>query len=96
MSHPAGVAASPAAADNIDVHAYVGVTDGGWYRFLAARPELTEVNFWRPGGGLAFRALKPGELFFFKTHHPHTYLLPGLSLQKLISGVRAAASRSGR
>ena len=56
---------------NIDVRAYVGVTDGGWYRFLAARPELTEVNFWRPGGKRAFRALQPGEPFFFKTHYPH-------------------------
>jgi putative restriction endonuclease len=30
---------------------YVGVTDGAWYRFLADRPYLTEVNFWMPGGG---------------------------------------------
>jgi hypothetical protein len=34
-----------AAAHNTHVRAYIGVTDGGWYRFLAARPELTEVNF---------------------------------------------------
>jgi hypothetical protein len=32
---------------NIGMRAYVGVTDSGWYRFLAARPEVTEVNFWR-------------------------------------------------
>ena len=30
-----------------------------------ARPEITEVNFWRPGGD-PFRALAPGEPFFFK------------------------------
>ena len=42
-----------------------------WYRFLAARPDLTEVNFWRPGGGRAFRVLKVGEPFAFKTHAPH-------------------------
>jgi putative restriction endonuclease len=59
------------------VRAYIGVTDGGWYRFLAARPELTEVNFWRPGGRHAFRALQPGEPFFFKTHYPHNRIVGG-------------------
>jgi putative restriction endonuclease len=50
------------------VRAYVGVTDGRWYRFLADRPELTEVNFWRPGGAREFRTLSAGEPFIFKTH----------------------------
>lgn len=50
---------------------YVGVTDGDWYRFLAARPHRTEVNFWWPGGGRAFRVLQTGEPFAFKTHAPH-------------------------
>ncbi|MEU9887675.1 hypothetical protein [Sphaerisporangium sp. NPDC051011] len=50
--------------------AYVGVTDGDWYRFLAARPALAEVNFWRPSGSREFRVLSPGEPFFFKSHHP--------------------------
>jgi putative restriction endonuclease len=59
------------------VRAYVGVTDSRWYRFLAARPELTEVNFWRPGGRHAFRALQPGEPFFFKTHYPHNKIVGG-------------------
>lgn len=62
---------------NIGVRAYVGVTDGGWYRFLAARPDLTEVNFWRPRGARAFRALEPGEPFFFKTHLPHNRVVGG-------------------
>lgn len=57
--------------------AYVGVTDGEWYRFLAARPGLNEVNFWRPSSALAFRALSPGEPFFFKTHHPHNRVVGG-------------------
>jgi hypothetical protein len=49
------------------VRGFVGVTDNGWYRLLADRPDLLgEVNFWRPGGG-GFRALRPGEPFFFKT-----------------------------
>jgi putative restriction endonuclease len=62
---------------NVHVRAYVGVTDGRWYRFLAARPELTEVNFWRPGGGNAFRALQPGEPFFFKSHYPQNQMVGG-------------------
>jgi putative restriction endonuclease len=59
------------------VKAYVGVTDGDWYRFLAARPELTEVNFWQPSGGREFRVLRPGEPFFFKTHHPDNRVVGG-------------------
>lgn len=51
------------------VKAYVGVTDGDWYRFLADRPTLNEVNFWRPSGGRGFGVLTPGEPFFFKTPH---------------------------
>ena len=62
---------------NTHVKAYVGVTDSDWYRFLAARPELREVNFWRPGGGQAFRALQAGEPFFFKTHYPHNRIVGG-------------------
>jgi len=63
--------------DNPCVKAYVGVTDGDWYQFLAARPDLDEVNFWRPGGGREFRALSVGEPFFFKTHHPHNRIVGG-------------------
>jgi len=59
------------------VKAYVGVTDGDWYRFLAARPSLAEVNFWRPGGGREFRVLTPGEPFFFKTHYPDNRVVGG-------------------
>lgn len=60
----------------LDVKAFVGVTDPDWYRFLAARPALNEVNFWRPSGG-TFRALTPGEPFFFKTHYPHNRVVGG-------------------
>jgi putative restriction endonuclease len=59
------------------VRAYVGVTDGDWYRFLAARPDLSEVNFWRPAGDREFRALALGEPFFFKTHMPHNRVVGG-------------------
>lgn len=49
---------------------FVATTDHGWYEFLRARPELDEVNFWRPGG-TTFVALTPGEVFFFKLKAPH-------------------------
>ena len=57
--------------------AYVGVTDGDWYQFLASRPDIEEVNFWRPAGGRGFKALNPGEPFFFKSHHPHNRIVGG-------------------
>jgi putative restriction endonuclease len=41
------------------------VTDNNWYRFLADRPGMTEVNFWQPSGAREFRILSPGEPFFF-------------------------------
>jgi putative restriction endonuclease len=64
---------------NVRMRGYVGVTDGDWYRFLAALPEVSsaEVNFWRPNGGNAFRALEVGEPFFFKTHAPHNRVVGG-------------------
>jgi putative restriction endonuclease len=55
----------------------VGVTDEAWYRFLAARPTVTEVNFWQPSGVREFRVLAPGEPFFFKTHAPHNHVVGG-------------------
>ena len=62
---------------NAPVRGYVGVTDNEWYQFLAARPDHTEVNFWRPGGGREFHALTIGEPFFFKTHSPHNRIVGG-------------------
>jgi putative restriction endonuclease len=38
------------------MRSFVGVTDGEWYRHLAAQPGLREVNFWRPSGGGRFGA----------------------------------------
>lgn len=52
------------------VRGFVAPTDFEWYRFLQARPELREVNFWRPSQS-RFAALNPGELFFFKLKAPH-------------------------
>lgn len=57
--------------------AYVGVTDYDWYRFLAARPDLDEVNFWQPSGSTVFRALQSGEPFLFKLHIPYHVIVGG-------------------
>src|SRR6266851_1777253 len=70
-------ACTPEKEHNTLVRAYVGVTDNGWYRFLAARPDLAEVNFWQPSGRHEFHVLAPGEPFFFKTHHPHNRVVGG-------------------
>ncbi len=59
------------------MRAYVGVTDRDWYRFLLARPELDEVNFWQPSGGRGFHALEPGEPFLFKLHYPENAIVGG-------------------
>ncbi|MDR2988309.1 MAG: HNH endonuclease, partial [Nocardiopsaceae bacterium] len=59
------------------MRAYVGVTDGDWFRFLSARPNVTEVNFWQPTGGREFHAIAAGEPFFFKTHYPHNRVVGG-------------------
>jgi putative restriction endonuclease len=51
----------------------VAVTDREWFEHLRSRPHLSEVNFWSPGAA-SFRALEPGELFFFKLHAPANYI----------------------
>ena len=51
---------------------FIGNTDYDWYRFLAAQPDVDEVNFWQPsGGGGRFGAVSPGEPFFFRLKSPH-------------------------
>ena len=55
---------------------FVGVTDGDWFRHLAAQPSLDEVNFWRPSGK-DFKAIQTGELFLFKLHHPANVIVGG-------------------
>jgi len=60
----------PSGENGAYVRGFVAPTDHGWYQFLLARPELDEVNFWRPGVA-SLSALKPGEPFFFKLKAPH-------------------------
>jgi putative restriction endonuclease len=59
------------------VKAYVGVTDGEWYRFLREWANLDEVNFWQPSGGRSFRAIQPGDPFLFKLHYPENAIVGG-------------------
>ncbi len=61
------------------VRGFVANTDFDWFTFLAARQPLEEVNFWQPSGGDAFRALDPGEPFFFRLKKPH-YAIAGFGL----------------
>lgn len=51
-------------------YGFVAPTDHDWYRFLFARPELSEVNFWRPKPD-RFAAVNWGEPFFFKLKAPY-------------------------
>jgi HNH endonuclease len=59
------------------VKLYVGVTDNDWFRFLAARPEIDELNFWQPSGKRDFRALNVGDPFLFKLHRPEDFIVGG-------------------
>jgi putative restriction endonuclease len=59
------------------MRAYVGVTDYQWFDILRNISELEEVNFWQPGGDHLFKALNPGELFFFKLRYPINKIVGG-------------------
>jgi putative restriction endonuclease len=58
------------------VNIFVGITDKDWFDFLSTR-QVDEVNFWAPSGRTNFRALHPGELFLFKLHAPHNFIVGG-------------------
>jgi putative restriction endonuclease len=48
---------------------YLGVTDNGWYSFLAGE-NREDVNFWQPGGNAGFKAIPQGAPFLFKLKSP--------------------------
>ena len=52
------------------VRLWIANTDHDWFDFLAAQPEIDEVNFWQPSGGMNFGAIQPGELFLFRLKAP--------------------------
>lgn len=49
---------------------YVAFTNWDWYRFLAERPGIDLVNFWRPLAQDRFQLLSPGEFMLFKLKAP--------------------------
>jgi hypothetical protein len=56
---------------------YVAVTDKDWFSLHASKPEVEEVNFWRPSPDATFKALQPGELLLFKLHSPDNFIAGG-------------------
>jgi putative restriction endonuclease len=55
---------------------WAGVTDGHWFRYLAAS-HFDEVNFWQPSGGVRYAELQGGELFLFKLRRPDNHIAGG-------------------
>jgi putative restriction endonuclease len=51
----------------------LGVTDNSWYSFLAAE-NREDVNFWKPGGVAAFKAIPQGFPFLFKLKSPYNVI----------------------
>jgi putative restriction endonuclease len=51
------------------VSLFIANTDNDWFDFLSSRSDLTEVNFWQPGGK-AFHAIQTGELLAFRLKSP--------------------------
>ena len=58
------------------INLVIAVTDDDWFEQLRQQPNLSEVNFWAPSAA-NFRALQPGELFLFKLHAPHNFIVGG-------------------
>jgi putative restriction endonuclease len=56
---------------------FVAVTDYQWYSLHASKPQIEEVNFWKPSTGGTFKALQVGEPVLFKLHAPRNYIAGG-------------------
>ena len=54
---------------------YIGITDSNWIKTVSTE-KCEEVNFWKPGTS-NFKALSKDDLFLFKLHAPHGYILGG-------------------
>ena len=55
---------------------YIGVTDHNWFQYLA-KVQPDELNFWQPGGKQPFKAIQTNDLFLFKLHNPHNFIVGG-------------------
>ncbi len=51
------------------VSLYIANTDNDWFDYLSSKPNVAEVNFWKPGGS-GFGAIQSGELFVFRLKSP--------------------------
>lgn len=56
------------------VRLWAANTDLDWFDYLAAQPEIDEVNFWQPSGHANFGAIGEGELFLFKLKSPRNVI----------------------
>jgi putative restriction endonuclease len=56
---------------------YVYPTDKRWFDYLEAKRGLDEVNFWRPGGQVAFKGLSEGEILLFRLKSPINQIAGG-------------------
>lgn len=63
---------------------FVAVTDSEWFALHASKPQLDEVNFWRPSPDATFKALQAGELLLFKLHSPNNFIAGGGFLTKFL------------
>jgi putative restriction endonuclease len=59
------------------VRAYLGVTDTDWIGHLRVRPQLREVNFWRPMDRREFKVIEGGAPFLFKAKAPLNRIVGG-------------------
>ena len=56
------------------VRLWAATTDLDWFDYLAAQPDIDEVNFWQPSGHANFGAIAEGELFLFKLKSPRNVI----------------------
>ncbi|USY22516.1 HNH endonuclease [Nocardiopsis exhalans] len=69
----------------------MGVTDRAWAEFLAQRPHLGEINFWRPSSNQVFKRIGLGDLFLFKTRYPHNRIVGGAVFSRFTQAPLSAA-----
>jgi hypothetical protein len=63
---------------------FVAVTDYDWFQLHAAKPNVDEVNFWRPSPKAGFKALSMGEPLLFKLHSPRNFIVGGGFFTKFV------------
>jgi hypothetical protein len=74
---------------------FVAVTDKDWFALDASKPNVEEVNFWRPSPDATFKALHR-ELLLFKLHYPTISSLAAASSLKRFCHKPGIASRKRR